>query len=232
MIYTVGNVKNYLEAHEKAVASGDYVRKIGYRPKGDLQIPEGYAGGIVFQHYHDAVDYLTKTNTTGTWGIFGVDCGWEDNTRVGDEPQMYDERHLIHDAPIIIDASPTTDVWMHCLCEPVAGIVVLGEIRHPCIWDNGDKCWRFFVDGGFLGSPKADDVLILETIDVNIFNKADRPCFIDDPLTFLDSEPNVYLGNPTPIIFKWNEYYLVYVVGQTNHFIVVQADRVQWSTEP
>jgi hypothetical protein len=85
VIYTIGNIENYI----LAMAMNGKVFKQGKRTDSDGT--NAYPGGYAFLTYEDAQRRITEEGKVGKWGVFGLNANWE------------------------TDTEPATDGWWHNL---------------------------------------------------------------------------------------------------------------------
>lgn len=78
MIYTIGNEQSYLRAiayHESGV-----IQKTGYYAPGEHpHFPHGYSGGLVFETYEAAQQYVAQ-HALPSYCVWGLDAEWATDT--------------------------------------------------------------------------------------------------------------------------------------------------------
>ena len=101
--YTVGHQENYdtmlrmyIDGHLKDVPT-----KLGFRPKGAKDFPDGYEGGAIWQSPWEALNFiLTHHSEYNGYGVYELDCHgtWHEN-HGGWHPDGY--HYLLKDACIV-----------------------------------------------------------------------------------------------------------------------------------
>ncbi len=100
MIYTVGYTKTYLKlfALDSETPEDRAPFKLGRRPPGDEDYPNGYPGGSVFQSQEQAQAWLDEKNLL-TYSIFGVEADWDTDTAPRSDASF---RDLLVDAKLVL----------------------------------------------------------------------------------------------------------------------------------